>query len=367
MSEYLRFVDATNGSPYYDSAAFSQTEQVKAEGIAYNYLNELEVIQYTGLQVIVKDGGLISNGRTYIQDEPYDGDSPKILTLEAAQAGYLRKDMVVVEFDLQNSVAATKLVKGVEDISNPALPSLTDEPNLWQVCLAVVDVEGTAITNIEDKRVIGNGRTNPVFNEDISAPNIKVNDDGRLYLNDDESAYLRYESDKLSLKLPNKEETEIASRLVAEVVLDSDASSIVIDNLDINADGDTYEFWISGKATAGASISLYINDDITDSNYYRQYNLDYSTSSSGGRYNDASIGAISSNQGQIHGNIWLNTITRKCICQSRCNYDTNGSIQRRMYDLDSVNTFSNITKLTFKMQSSSYFKSGTVIKLFKKD
>jgi len=212
MAEHLRFVDATNGSPYYDSADFAQAEEVKVDGIAYNYLNELEVIQYGGLQVKVKDGALVSKGRTYIQDEPSDGDSPIILELDPTGEGTLRKDMVVVEFDLQNSLAATKIVKGDEVESNPALPSIEDESGFWQVCLAIVDVDGTAIINIEDKRVIGNGRTNPVFKEDISAPNIKVNDDGKLYLNDAETAYLRYESDTLNFKAPDRPEVNISGK-----------------------------------------------------------------------------------------------------------------------------------------------------------
>ena len=364
MAEHLRFVDATNGSPYYDSAAFAQVEEVKADGVAYGYLNKLEVIQYGALQVKVKDGAMVSKGRTYIQDEPSDGASPRILTLEAAQAGYLRKDMIVVEFDLQNCLGAAKIIKGVEDLTDPELPNLTDEPNLWQVCLAIVDVDDTAIINIEDKRVIGNRRTCPVFSEDISAPNIRVNDNGKLYLNDGDSAYLRFSDNGLKLKVPNRDETKMIGGLVAEVVLDADASSIVINNLDINADGGTYEFCISGQSTLIVHTELLINNDVTGSNYYSEWIRGNGSTILAYRNNLPYIGAFSDSQSCIDGTIYLNPVSGHAVMQSSCALRASSNVEKRIYGVSSVNTFTNITKLT--LTQADNFKVGTTLKIFKR-
>jgi len=372
MAEHLRFVDATNGSPYYDSASFAQTEEVKADGISYSYLNELEVIQFGGLQIKVEDGALISKGRTYIQDEPSDGESPKILTLEGTQVGYLRKDMVVVEFDLHNSVAVAKIVKGEEVESIPALPSLEDESSFWQVCLAVVDVDGASITNIEDKRVIGNGRTNPAFTEDISAPNIKVNDDGKLYLNNDESAYLRYESDALNFKSPDCLELNIAYGLMAEVVLDAGVSSIVIDDLDINKDGGVYDIYVSTKSTT-RGMYCKINSYTTDYYSLVKY-MDHSLTSNGSvnesnfyyhDYEHAILGTYSGlTDAKYHMKIDFVARDYPAIYCKRATVRSGrqNTAEAHCFYRGSI---INITQLTFTTDSGYNFGAGTVIRIYK--
>lgn len=218
MAEKLRFIDATGGTPDYDSAEHAITEEIKADGIAYNYLNMLEVIEGTGLEVVIKDGAMMSQGRTYIQDEPHDGASPKAIAIDAATSGYMRKDIVAVEYDIPNGIATAKVVKGTEAVSSPALPSLPSGSTKWQKSLAVVNVTGGAITLIEDTRVIGNGRVNPAFTEDISAPNIEIESGGKFYLlkadTDENSAYLRYTGNALYVKLPGCIEVQIPGVVV---------------------------------------------------------------------------------------------------------------------------------------------------------
>lgn len=218
MAEKLRFIDATSGTPDYDSAEHAITEEIKADGIAYNYLNMLEVVLGAGLEVVVKDGAMMSQGRTYIQDEPSDGASPKTIQIDAATSGYMRKDIIAVEYDIPNGVATAKVVKGAEAVSSPQLPTLLSGSTKWHKSLAVVNVTGGAITSLEDTRQVGSGRVNPAFTEDISAPNIKIESGGKFYLlkaaTDATSAYLRYTSNALYVKLPNCVEVQIPGVVV---------------------------------------------------------------------------------------------------------------------------------------------------------
>jgi|GEM_PF-2286859 len=366
MAEHLRFVDATNGSPYYDSADYAQAEEVKANGIAYNYLNELEVIQFEGLQVKVKDGALVSKGRTYIQDEPSNGNSPKILTLEAAQVGYLRKDMVVVEFDLENSLAVAKIVEGVEDISDPIEPALTEESNIWQVSLAVINVDETTITNIEDKRVIGNGRTNPAFKKDVSAPNIKVNENGKLYLNDDETAYLQFADNGLNLKVPNRDETKMLGGLVAEVVLESDASSIILDNLDINADGGMYKVYVIGYADENAYYNIEYNGNVSSTDYEAEYNMAFTGANSPNNIEDARAGRAGTGAFKAKHIIALSNGIP--MCKTEGMYVTVGGTLvnytfAQVYK-ESIPSEVNITSLKLEMQNGTFY-TGTTFKIVK--
>ena len=159
MAKYKGYFDAAEGSPNYDSAEFSMVLNMIFDGVAPGYENELEVTQGTGLQAKIDSGGIFSRGRYFINDERADGAFPETLAVDAASSGYLRKDRVVVEFNIENAAAELKIVKGTEAVSGPALPELADTASLWEEPLAIVNVDGGSIASIEDDRVIYGART----------------------------------------------------------------------------------------------------------------------------------------------------------------------------------------------------------------
>jgi len=227
MAEYLRFVDAPDpdDSAYkYTSAEFAAVEETKLkDGVAYGYLNQLEITQSAHNEVKVDSGALISKGRVYIQNVPSTENDAKTLEIPVTFEGLKRKDIVFIEFDLDNAIAQAKVKEGAPIPDNPSEPTFTwTSDNVWQVPLVIIDVSSTGITGIEDARVVGNARVNPAFMEDISAPNISVTGDltatnvvaegGKVYFNAEKTAYLRYGANvnKLWLKLPDCDEVQIA-------------------------------------------------------------------------------------------------------------------------------------------------------------
>lgn len=162
--EYKGYFDAVDGSPSYDSSEHSKVMDMISVGVQTGYENELEVTAGTGLQVIIDSGGMFSKGRYYIQSEAADGASPKTLTPDAATAGYLRKDRVVVEFDTENKSATVKISKGSEAVSDPAANALTTGDNKWEEPLAVINVDGGSIASVEDDRYIFGARGKQIDN-----------------------------------------------------------------------------------------------------------------------------------------------------------------------------------------------------------
>ncbi|MBN2879994.1 MAG: hypothetical protein JXN65_10260 [Clostridia bacterium] len=164
MAKYKGYFDAVEGSPNYDSGEFSKVMEMQFMGVMPGYKNELEVTAGTGLQAVVDSGGMISKGRYFINDEPKDGASPETLSVDAATSGYLRKDRVVVEFDIVNAAAQIKVSKGTEAAADPQAPEIADGESLWEEPLAIINIEGGSIASIEDDRNIYGARTNSLSN-----------------------------------------------------------------------------------------------------------------------------------------------------------------------------------------------------------
>ena len=83
---------------------------------------------------------------------------------------------------------------------------------------------------------------------------------------------------------------------VAEVTLEAAATSITIDNLDINAHK-FYEIILSLKnaIASGVSISMYINNDQVATNYYEQILRVIDTTINSALYNDANVAYVHAN------------------------------------------------------------------------
>ena len=220
MAEYAGFFDAVDNIPAYTSTEYAQFYDLVSVGIAYGYKNQLEVAQGNGLEAVVDSGGMTSRGRYYIQSEDADGASPKTLAIDAAAAGYMRKDRIVVEFDVNNGTVAAKVSKGTEAVSAPSANSLADTATKWEEPLAIVNVTGGAITSIEDDRNIQGARCNTKdFAEDISAPNVTVSAGGRIYIGS-ANDYIYVSDGKLMLKINGCSAVQIAT-----VTVGTDASA----------------------------------------------------------------------------------------------------------------------------------------------
>ncbi|MEX1376492.1 MAG: hypothetical protein AB1Z23_03350 [Eubacteriales bacterium] len=211
MAEYAGFFDATDNIPEYTSTEYAQFYDLVSVGIAYGYRNQLEVTQGNGLEAVLDSGGMTSKGRYYIQSEDADGSSPKTLEIDAATAGYMRKDRIVVEFDANNGTVLAKVSKGVEAASAPQANSLIDTATKWEEPLAIVNVEGGTITSIEDDRKIQGARCNTKdFAEDITAPNVTISQGGKIYLGS-ENDYIYISEGKLMLKIEGCTAVQIAT------------------------------------------------------------------------------------------------------------------------------------------------------------
>lgn len=165
MSELYGHYDAVEGSPNYPSARFSQFVDMISRDIMPDYLNELLVAMVTGLQTSVDTGGMISQGRYYINT------SGITLTHDAEAAGSKRKDNIVVEFNTATGVNVVKIHKGIGTTGTPSAPALVDTSNLWEKLLAVATIEGGVVTAVTDGRLIcGARRTGNKFGTSATPP-----------------------------------------------------------------------------------------------------------------------------------------------------------------------------------------------------
>ncbi len=151
MAEYTGF---------FDSIAYPSVEEALTRyaallsGVTPGFDNELEVTTGTGLQVKVDSGFLWHLGRYYYQDEDASGGTPKTLSIDAATAGYNRKDRIIVEFDILTPAITLKVSKGTETTGTPTAPTL----NADEASLAIVDITASTINSITDDRTIGGAR-----------------------------------------------------------------------------------------------------------------------------------------------------------------------------------------------------------------
>jgi len=209
--DYKGFFDKTGESPKYAAALAAMAYDIAYAGVAHKFLNKLEVIRTTSNTVTVDTGGVFSRGRWFAQDEAV------ILNVDAAPAGYLRKDYAVVEFDVDTKTATVKISKGTEVQSNPVVNDLLDGANKWEEPLGIVNIEGGAIKTeggIEDKRIMGNQRTSPDFEDPISSPKVTtdismVNSGGKSCFAS-ENTYLQHDGSDLNYQKEGCETVQVA-------------------------------------------------------------------------------------------------------------------------------------------------------------
>ena len=100
-------------------------------------------------------------------------------------------------------------------------------------------------------------------------------------------------ADKMNLKLETVDLSDLPAgtlRRIAEVNVESDTTSVSFTNLDINTDK-VYVFYINvyNPTTDNAGIDIFVNNDTTVTNYYREHLVASGSSVGAGNVNDNRI------------------------------------------------------------------------------
>lgn len=145
------------GTSSYDRAIDSKIyakmiNQKFKNGVFPDAQDEFEVTAGTGLKVIVKKGSAMIQGRFSLEDE-----NETELTLDAADTTYARIDRIILRMDdnLATRNITLMVLKGTA-ASTPVAPTLTRTQNVYDISLAKVTIQATAISinsdNIIDER-----------------------------------------------------------------------------------------------------------------------------------------------------------------------------------------------------------------------
>ena len=295
MAEYSGLYNATNNAPEYTAADLGRFFNLLASGVAYGYENQLEILQGTGLQIKVDSGGLVSKGWFYIQDEAVDGASPKTLSIDAATAGYLRKDYIVVEIDTgaePSGYLRREVFTEAKDIeSNDELPTRGYQKlaEISKTRSVTAKANSLGSYQIDDDYDLGDNISVDASGELYSAKVIKLKykyskdqipqidvvlnfDTEDMLVTDIQAKHMDYDA------LVANDDSK-AKLLVAEYEVTT-AGNITIDGLDIKDDGGKYFVVIDCENTSTGG-SLRIND-VATSDYHTVAHYSFGTSVSSG-------------------------------------------------------------------------------------
>lgn len=144
------------GNPIYDRAEeasfFAEFfASVVGNGVYPNPSTGMQVLANSGMSLKIQPGKCFMNGYFGLVEE-----GGEIVTIEPADANYNRIDRIVARWDLELRKIIPFVLKGTP-ASNPVVPSLTRNSNIYEIALADVAVKTntTAITqaNITDRRL----------------------------------------------------------------------------------------------------------------------------------------------------------------------------------------------------------------------
>lgn len=162
MDQYTPFDNGPGANAREDQWRAMMRYQVQ-NGVLHNVDNELLVYgDSSGMQVKVKTGQVLITGHWgAIAAED-------TLPVTAAHATLARRDLVVARADFVFNTIATDVVTGTAS-SSPVVPALTRNTSVWEIPLAVVQVDAAvstiASTKVLDARQWG-GPINPPVSDD---------------------------------------------------------------------------------------------------------------------------------------------------------------------------------------------------------
>lgn len=141
------FFNSVYGDRKYDADQMSDFYTgIVTQGVFQHVDNGLEVTAGTGLTVSV------NTGRAIIQNKWVKNDTPLVLELAPAQTTYDRFDIVVLKYDSSNRNVQI-IVKTGTPVGTPVVPELVREGGIYEMCLAVIDVEaGATSVTVTDTR-----------------------------------------------------------------------------------------------------------------------------------------------------------------------------------------------------------------------
>lgn len=141
------FFNSVYGDRKYDADQMSDFYTgIVTQGVFQHVDNGLEVTAGTGLTVSV------NTGRAIIQNKWVKNDTPLVLELAPAPTTYDRFDIVVLKYDSNNRNVQI-IVKTGTPVGTPVVPELVREGGIYEMCLAVIDVEaGATSVTVTDTR-----------------------------------------------------------------------------------------------------------------------------------------------------------------------------------------------------------------------
>ena len=145
------------------SGFFNATEGTQDRAYSAEDINKLVgsllidgVIPYAGNFLVEENGDMtvkVQPGRAWFNNRWVDSDAVEVLPVEASNAAYRRYDLVVLEFDLRDSVRAVilKILKGVAD-ANPSDPTLLVDDDHMEIPIARLTIEPSS-TDIPQTKI----------------------------------------------------------------------------------------------------------------------------------------------------------------------------------------------------------------------
>ena len=144
FDQYAPF-DAGPGANAMESQWRAMMRYQVQNGVLRNVGNELSVYgDSTGMQVKVRTGQVVVTGHWGAQD------AEDTLTIAAAHATLARRDLVVARVDYTNNLLELDVITGTA-AATPIVPSLTRNTTVWEIPLAVVQVDAAAVTIAANK------------------------------------------------------------------------------------------------------------------------------------------------------------------------------------------------------------------------
>lgn len=149
MAVKYGFFNSVNGDRLYDAMDFNSfMDGWVTEGVLSPIGDWFQVTPGGGLTV------LVGTGKAWFLQTYLENTQPRQLSLLAANSTFNRKDIIVLDFDLDSRTNSIRVVTG-DPSASPALPTLVDTPTHKQYPLAYVTVPANATTifayNIENR------------------------------------------------------------------------------------------------------------------------------------------------------------------------------------------------------------------------
>ena len=160
---------------------------------------------------------------------------------------------------------------------------------------------------------------------------------------------------------------KLAAEKVADVVVTANTTQVDITGLDIKK-GDEYLLVSDLKASSsGTGSNLFINDNITPSNYYLQFMLGVGSTAAAGRLNNAAYNNNQNNQSSLsYAHIKLSNIGAYTFQNYELrNYGTSNPALINSFSSSTAENITSINKINIRSNSTNQIIVGSRYELYK--